>query len=351
MSLPRNTLERLSEILDLYHYLQPANLDEERERFLSSVEEGGEYNPEYEYRSFGEAAEARQLLEDLDSEAETRIEESVVASLTGKLRMIEAIGSEEITRVSRSYYGDPSQELVDAARRKISTGTEHGEEEVDGSRLSQAFDSLFEELDVDYGCEISPVNIIRNSPRKKRILIPSGKRYSRKAAKRLLIHESTHSIRTVNGLRKDDPALIYGTEGYEIVEEGLPTFNEEEVGVFADTLPKITARVIAVDSSRDSFHELYRRMRDLGLDRRASYVRAYRVKRGLRDTSQTGGFIKDHIYFQGYRYLSENPGAAEKLYVGKIGPEDLEDVEASPEVTRKEHISAYNRVVRDTLED
>ncbi len=47
-----------------------------------------------------------------------------------------------------------------------------------------------------------------------------------------------------------------------------------------------------------------------------------RVKRGLKDTSAPGGFIKDHVYLEGKRALEgfiAKGGNITPLYAGKIG--------------------------------
>lgn len=349
MALSRDKVDRLSELLDLYHYLQPENGEEEKERFLSSLENGSVYNPSYSYPEFGEMEKSRRLLEELSTSAETSLEESLMEALQGRLLMMEAIGSESITKRSGEHYGQPGEELVGEAREKFSTAPGGGEKNIGSGQLEEAFRLLFQELGISYSCEIRGVDIIRNSPGEKRILIPEKKKYSVADAKRVLVHESTHSVRTVNGRDSGSLPLGYGTKGYETAEEGLATFNEEELGVFQTTLPRITSRVIAVSSAEKSFHDLYKSMRDLGLDQRSAFVRTYRVKRGLEDTSRVGGFIKDHIYFKGYSLLKKNPDLADRLYIGKVGFRDIDSVESTPQVKRADHLSVCKKTVKEVL--
>ncbi|MDY6769446.1 MAG: hypothetical protein SVU88_00570, partial [Candidatus Nanohaloarchaea archaeon] len=80
-----------------------------------------------------------------------------------------------------------------------------------------------------------------------------------------------------------------------------------------------------------------------------AFIRAYRVKRGLQDTSRPGGFIKDHIYFQGYRRLEQEPGLAADLYAGKLGFDDVGLVDAAPRITRERHLAACERVAERLL--
>ncbi|MFB6076795.1 MAG: tyrosine/phenylalanine carboxypeptidase domain-containing protein, partial [Candidatus Nanohaloarchaea archaeon] len=86
-------------------------------------------------------------------------------------------------------------------------------------------------------------------------------------------------------------------------------------------------------------------MRELGLDRRTAFIRTYRVKRGLVDTSRPGGFCKDHIYFQGYRRIAAEPDLAAALYAGKVDADDLDLVDHDPRIGREAHLRSYEAVV------
>jgi hypothetical protein len=45
-----------------------------------------------------------------------------------------------------------------------------------------------------------------------------------------------------------------------------------------------------------------------------------RVKRGLIDTAEKGGFYKDQLYFKGYQKVKNlTPECREKLWIGKVG--------------------------------
>lgn len=350
MALPADAVEQLSDHLDIFHYIEPVNSDEEREAFHAAVEEGRRYNPSYKYRECSAADGARKLLEEVATAAEGTLERSLVAAFRGKLRMIEAVGSPDITERSQAYYGSPDTELVNAAQEQFAPPGAAGEKAVGSTHMREAFEALFDEIGVSYGCEVADVDIVRNAPRAEGILLPRGKTYTVADAKRLLVHESTHSVRAVNGMEAGSAPLIHGTNGYEVAEEGLATVNEEAVGAFRTTLPRITARVIAVAAAGTGFYALYQEMRELGLDPRSAFVRAYRVKRGLQDTSRPGGFIKDHIYFQGYTRLASTPELADRLYAGKVGFDDIDAVTSSPAVTRNEHLAACETVVGELFE-
>ncbi|MDY6762017.1 MAG: DUF1704 domain-containing protein [Candidatus Nanohaloarchaea archaeon] len=349
MGLDGDVVAEVDAALDLYHHLQPVNADEERAAFMDAVADDDTYNPSYRYPGFEEEDAVRNRLEALDDAAETRLEGSVVTALRSRLRIITAIGDQEITAASRQHYGSPVSELVGAAEEQFVPPGDDRERTVQAGTVTAAFNALFDRLDMDYTASRGDNDIIRSSPHEARILVPREKSYTVDAAKRLLVHESTHAVRAVNGRASGNPALVYGTTGYEAAEEGLATFNEAALDVLQVSLPKITARVLAVDRSDRSFHALYQSMRDLGLDARAAFVRTYRVKRGLRDTSEAGGFIKDHIYFDGYRQISEDPALADRLYRGKTGFDDVDAVDTEPQISRPEHITACTAVGEELL--
>ena len=77
-----------------------------------------------------------------------------------------------------------------------------------------------------------------------------------------------------------------------------------------------------------SFYESFDRLVKRNFSRdQAMYIVA-RVKRGLSDTGQGGGFIKDYVYFQGYYEVAEaiarEPERYEQLYYGGVSLENLD---------------------------
>ena len=79
-----------------------------------------------------------------------------------------------------------------------------------------------------------------------------------------------------------------------------------------------------------SFRQLYNVL--LGsFSKPGAFDIAYRVKRGLSDTSYPGIYAKDVVYFRGFRKvmkkLEEDPTLYQKLYSGKITFKQCEWVE------------------------
>lgn len=336
--LVREVLERL----DLYGRLRPTNHDAERERFLDAAAAGETYDPQYAYEGLDDRDAVEGLIGQVAVDADDALGERLVAALRERLRTVAAIGTDRITDVSTNVYGEPDAETVAAARELFHPPQDDGETTVAAAELVGAFEDLFDRLDADYGAVTGDET--RNEPERRRVAV-ADHGWTGAAARRLLVHESTHAVRALNGMAAGHPALVYGTDGYETMEEGLATFNEQAAGVFAGSVPRITARVIAVDAMDRPFHEVYGTMRELGLGERIAFIRTHRVKRGLVDTGQRGGFRKDHIYFQGYRVIDANPGLADALYAGKVGRDDLDLVEGEPDIDRDAHLAAYRAAV------
>lgn len=342
-------VEDALDLLDFYEYLYPVNYEEEKKAFFNHLEDSKAYNPQYRYKNptAKELNTAAHLIQDIREELDdSLLSQRFVTGLKARKRIVEVIGSPAITEVSKDVYGVPDQETVEKAEELLDPAMATEEEKtIPAETLRQAYMVLFERLDMDYSCQLVDAEVIRNHPRRRSILLPKNGAYGVTQAKRVLIHESTHSVRTHNGVETNEAALVYGTKGYETAEEGLPTFNEKEVGVFSDTLPRITSRVIAIDAADESFSDLYWTMRDHGLSERLAFIRTYRVKRGLEDTAMPGGFIKDHIYFEGFSRLEDRPELADALYIGKTSFEDMDTLpdiaDMTPAISRDQHLHAY----------
>ncbi len=346
MAVSREQVEAVLNVLDLYDAIYPANYEEEKQQFFTAVEQGNTYNPQYTY-DVPDTDAVEQQLAALEAGADSALDERLVSRLRGTQRMIAAIGTPEITAATEAVYGTPDDTMVTAATEMYQEPIDRSDEQViSAATVKSAFEQLFDTLGMAYECRLIPEETNRNDPLQQQILIGEDITFSPMRAKRMVIHESTHAVRTYNGMQTGEPALTYGTDGYEVAEEGLPTFNEHTVGVFQDTVPKITSRVIAVAAADKSFCDMYTLMREDGMSERLAFIRTFRIKRGLCDTSQPGGFVKDHIYFAGYSTLREHPDLASDLYMGKVSFEDIGNLKQTynPDIGRNQHISAYKSI-------
>lgn len=154
--------------------------------------------------------------------------------------------------------------------------------------------------------------------------------YSLEQMKRLVVHEvDTHVLRAVNGASQPYRIFSVGAvPSYLMTEEGLAVISEERMGYI--DLPRtrmFAARVIAATRAASGpFADVYAELLDHGLYPDEAFVTAKRVKRGLGDTANPGGFVKDQAYLWG-RLLVEDyivrGGDLSRLYVGKVALEHL----------------------------
>lgn len=165
------------------------------------------------------------------------------------------------------------------------------------------------------------------------VYIKEGARFRPEQHKKSAVHEGTHAKRSVNGELSGLGILRYGTKGALITEEGLATVMEERAGVLSpNSLREYAIRVIAVNEAlTKSFSEVYESLRKLDLSKDKAYYLTKRAKRGLTDTAQPGGFIKDHIYLLGRKKVKDwlaKGGNFDDLFIGKVSIEDVGIVKA-----------------------
>ena len=154
--------------------------------------------------------------------------------------------------------------------------------------------------------------------------------YSMEEMKRLVVHEvDTHVLRAANGYSQPYRLFALGAvPSYLMTEEGLAVVNEERMGYIDHPRTRMfAARVIAAHSALvNPFSMVYGELLDHGFSPNDAFVTARRVKRGLGDTSQPGGYIKDQSYLWGRVLVEEfvlSGGDLSRLYVGKIALEHV----------------------------
>jgi hypothetical protein len=159
--------------------------------------------------------------------------------------------------------------------------------------------------------------------------------YREHALPAVLAHEvGTHILRWVNEFQQPwyKKHREYGMREFAPTEEGLavlhaslfhpsPYFWQPAVTYFA-----------AYHAQTKSFAEVSTLLKPFvpSLERR--WKICLRVKRGLHDTSEPGGYKKDLVYLSGLqdvaRWLRENDYNAQELYIGKVHHEDLEKMKS-----------------------
>lgn len=119
---------------------------------------------------------------------------------------------------------------------------------------------------------------------------------------RLIVHEiESHAIQTQNMKNSPTPLSEFVKYGNQhLYGEGLAVYNEITTRKITPSAFEIYFnRIKAVRLLDKSFREIYESLCE-DLDPKRAFVMTYRVKRGMRDTAEPGGFPKDASYLLGY---------------------------------------------------
>jgi hypothetical protein len=231
-------------------------------------------------------------------------------------------------------YGRPNETCVRKAQNLISKKKSNKQtRNVSPKETKKIFQEFIKEYNIkDWEIHINKKSVANASvnPGEKQIIIKS-RNFSFKEINTLICHEiETHVFRSANGyLQKYEILGSIGTPDYLKTEEGIATVMEELNGNFNPTRFRFfCAREIASFLAQTkSFHEIFKILhQQYNLSLNNSYLITKRVKRGLDDTSRPGGFIKDHVYFEGREMIMnyiKNGRPLNVLFAGKFGIRDL----------------------------
>jgi hypothetical protein len=341
------SLDQVTEILQqlripLSLVFTPVNLKAEKKKFFES----DSYDPYFEYKVIGnkndkifrELASLQRI-----SDVDPRISDFYLQLISDKKLasdlMHSAGNNDLVTELSLRKYRSPSSQLFRNSARvlrgKLNKYNVISSKKIDRGKMlnyeqiEKVFDVVFQNLGLDGWSIAASKNISKNGIKvgikRKQILVDSEITKSEFKLKKTLIHEvGTHVLRSTNGFKTGFPALGNANlSSYLDIEEGLATWNEESMGYLTDTwLKKKAGMVWAIYlGEKLSFRELYNALSGTFLKYSAWDI-AYRVKRGLGDTSYPGIYAKDLVYFRGFRRvkkaLASDSTMYEKLYAGKI---------------------------------
>lgn len=167
-------------------------------------------------------------------------------------------------------------------------------------------------------------NLLVSGPK---LMIAGSTNMLRSRVDALLSHEiSVHLLTHFNGAAQGLTLFRTGLANYEGLQEGLGVFAEWAVGGLSESRMRLLAgRVVAVDAMLDGadFVEVYRRLVDHGLSRKAAFDVSMRVFR-------SGGFAKDLIYLKGFQdvvALVAGGASLDPFWIGKISREHVGAIE------------------------
>lgn len=235
-------------------------------------------------------------------------------------RLLETLGSDEVTGHSISLFGRPGDALpggnvsnLDAARHFISVADElDGELLVDEDTGGISASDLQAELSAILGnffcahpisVELDPELVSKAAAGPTRIRLRSNAVFTDYDRRQLLEHEAfVHSLTGLNG--REQPyfkSLARTSARVTATQEGLATFAELITGSMdIERMKRISLRIVAIDMALQGadFIEVFRFFLAAGQNETESFSSAQRVFRGV---PLTGGaaFTKDTVYLHG----------------------------------------------------
>lgn len=337
-------------VIDIFQSVTPANWRQERNRFLQQRE-----SPQFAYNlsaSQQQAAQDQQqeLMEHLDQlnayDFESPFLQQIQAYYRGciqdtlqKIQIICNLDNADVVKdASRRIWGEPSPQTVAFAVDILTDNAAILEDlledngTVHSSQLKRDIDRLFDTFGLEEWRTEHTEKTTHVKPAQKTVYINTGNKdgiiFSRR--ERLLLHEfGVHVLRAANGW--DQPFNVFGIgiHNYETTEEGITAYLEYRTGYMTVGLLKEYAlRTIAVDSvsRNDSFTKTFNHLHSYDVDEQKAFYTAMRAHRG-------GGFIKDHIYLEGFNQLlnhfteEASLSSLAPLYLGKIPVSELDTVQ------------------------
>ncbi|WP_160672070.1 tyrosine/phenylalanine carboxypeptidase domain-containing protein [Clostridium sp. C8-1-8] len=317
-------------------YITPINFQEENKLFKEAYLSKKAYNPIYRYRDRSNI-NLKKLFMELDGLSFT---DTVIGHIYSEereiqynfLKLMESIGNDALITIhSKKMDGVPNILYLDNARKAISLEATKEEKSYCAEDLCCHLKKCLDSYRLDWKVIISyeiPGKVIVSTGNKT-IYINGNQRFSLNDMERLCAHEvSTHVLRSENGAKREYEIFKNGTSNSLKTEEGLALYNEDMAGkINIDMLKIYAARFIStVNMESMSFYEMVQEIEPfIGIDN-AIYV-VSRIKIGMSDTSKSGGFIRDYVYFQGYidikEALTKEPTLYSKLYYGSIGLNEI----------------------------
>ncbi len=268
-------------------------------------------------------------------------------------RMLEALGTAEVTDHSIALFGRPGEALpgngptsVEAAMHFVRVADELDKElrahesdhRLDAAELRDELQTTLDQFFIHHKVtvELDPQLIAKAAAGPTRIRLRSGAKFTEYDRHQLREHEAfVHTLTALNG--REQPyfkSLARSSPRIMATQEGLATFAELISGhIDIERMKRLSLRILAIDMALRGadFIEVFRFFLDEGQPESDSFASAQRIFRGV---PVTGGaaFTKDAVYLHGlirvhtfFRWClrQRKLALAHRLFAGKMTLEDL----------------------------
>ncbi len=332
-----SNLNRLVGKIELLSYINPLNIEKEKNRFFASKYT---LEPEFKYPKlkFDPYKLHRllfsQRLERIEDERIRNLYRNVVQYYSNMVQCIETIGTgRNFYFNSLRVYGTPTEKDVQNAKFILHFADEPMVGDMEKVHSSTDARDYFEDfvkrydfpLNIRFSTSIAAEAMVSNST--KSLLIKKNAKFSKNQMLTLANHEiGVHLVTTYNGLLQPLKIFSNGLPRNVETQEGLAVFSEYMGGALTlKRLKEIAYRVLASDSLikgytfADTFDLINGQYK---LNRDDAFTITLRAHRG-------GGFTKDRLYLSGLRkiykrYLKEE--SMDNLLTGKVALEQEETI-------------------------
>ena len=274
--------------------LVPQNMLEEKEKFFSDFS----YNPQFIY---DEPVNPSDLLEYGTGEKRLLDLAEAILDKTFQNRNFQDLEMMKGVPVNQQYVSEKTENFL-----KI-----HG--------LENQFEIIW-----------SASFVARTSITASQIKIKLPVHFRRLEVSSMLYHEvGTHALRRKNYEQQPwyKRKKKNGFSEYLPTEEGLAALHGLLPLNFQMSYSTAINYLAAYWAQQHSFAEGFEKLKQYLPSDEARWKRTVRMKRGLTDTSQPGGFTKDLVYLQGlaevWQWLSENDFNLTDVYYGKMSYKDV----------------------------
>ena len=322
-----HALFRLAKNFDTLYYVNPINLQQEKNRFFSKKE----YTPKFRYRQLRiDPYDFRQKLykvpiANIQDPTIEGLYRAVIDNYATKIEMLSSIGTPQFLYNSLRYYGEPGHREIENAQFILHAGKLPDTPANEKIFSAQAAKAVFQEAakNMGFNCQVVVTNqivakaMVNNGTRE--LMVNRHALLSHTEVEALIHHElGVHMVTTLNAIEQPLCILKIGLPGNTYTQEGTAILSEYLSGnMTLKRLQELALRVLAVDMMVRGipFYTVYRRLHEEHhISEDDAFSLTARVFRG-------GGFTKDYLYLSGFRDMLARYRTRDikALLIGKTG--------------------------------
>ena len=352
-------LDKLVQKIELLSYINPTNIEEQKERFFSSkyLTDPVFTYPPIDFDKFKLHRELFTLpIERIEDKVLKELYEDIIYFYSGLIQCIETIGEgKKFYYNSLRSFGTPTERDVENAKLILHFDVEETMEAELPKYSPKQTEQLFREYSkkydftysIDYSDKMSAIAMVLNNV--QTLVLNDDHIYSDSEINILTNHEiGVHMVTTMNGLLHPLKIFSHGLPNNVETQEGLAVFAEYMSGSLTiKRLQKLAYRVIAVDSLAKgyTFSKTFRLLHNAyDLDIETAFYITLRVHRG-------GGFTKDYLYLTGLKNILDYYNDGHDMGLMLTGKVSLEYINQIKYLIQKKYAVPSRHITDSFLEN